>query len=101
MAEQSAPPLQPVHRFSPGRVALLLLSVLLFLGAAALGLLSLGLLSALAANGPLWLRSLGAVARTLIETLGLSGWSGVTQAFTMMLLTSLLAALAAYVKPRP
>ncbi len=82
------------------RVLLLLLSVLLFLTAAALGLLALGLFSSLASNGPLWLRSLGVLGAGAVQGAGLGGLSGVVQAFTLVLLTSLTAGLAAFVKPR-
>ena len=82
------------------RVLLLLLSVLLFLTAAALGLLALGLFSSLAANGPLWLRSLCVLGAGAVQGAGLGRLSGVAQAFTLVLLTSLTAGLAAFVKPR-
>lgn len=51
---------------------LLLLSVLLFLTAAALGLLALGLFSSLASNGPLWLRSLGVLGAGAVQG---PGWA--------------------------
>lgn len=97
----SVPPASHLTRApSWQRVLLLLLSVLLFLGAAALALLTLGLFSSLAANGPLWLQSLGVIAAGATQALGLGGLSGVAQAFTLVGLTSLTAALAAYLKPR-
>ncbi len=97
----SVPSVPPVARApSWQRVLLLLLCALLLLATVTLGLLSLGLFSSLSSNGPLWLRSLGVVATTLTSSAGLGGLSGIAQAFTLMLLTSLVAALAAFVKPR-
>lgn len=77
-----------------------LLCALLFGLALALALLSLGTLASLAGTGPLWLRSLGGLEGALAEQLGLEGLGGVGQALSLMVLTSLCAALAAFVKPR-
>ncbi len=98
----SAPATPPTARaVSWPRVALTLLCALLLLAAVTLGILTLGLFSSLASNGPLWLRSLGAVASTLAGGAGLGGLSGLHLAFLLMALTSVVAGLAAFVKPRP
>ncbi|WP_221090424.1 hypothetical protein [Deinococcus aquaedulcis] len=76
------------------------LCLLLFALTGVLGLLTLGLLGSISGGGPLWLRSLGALVRPLAEGLGVAHWSGVAQALSLMVLTSLVAAAAAYVKPR-
>ncbi|GGK88694.1 hypothetical protein [Deinococcus radiotolerans] len=99
MSAPATPP--PARSVSWTRVALTLLCALLLLLAVVLGSLTLGLFSSLASNGPLWLRSLGAVASTLAGAAGLGGLSGLTLAFILMALTSGLAGLAAFVKPRP
>ncbi|MBX8466938.1 hypothetical protein IHN32_12110 [Deinococcus sp. 14RED07] len=77
-----------------------LLSTLLFGLTLLLALLALGTFASLAGTGPLWLRSLGGLESALAEQLGLEGLSGVGQALSLMILTSLCAALAAFVKPR-
>lgn len=99
----SVPPVSPAsaRALSWSRVLLTLLCVLLLLAAAALGLLALGLFSSLSSNGPLWLRSLGVVASTVTAAVGLGGLSGLGQAFALMVVTSAVSGLAAFVKPRP
>lgn len=77
-----------------------LLCALLFGLTLALALLSLGTFASLAGTGPLWLRSLGGLEGALAEQLRLEGLGGVGQALSLMVLTSLCAALAAFVKPR-
>ncbi|GGR83520.1 hypothetical protein [Deinococcus sedimenti] len=98
----SAPPPPTAPRsVSWARVARLFLSVLLLLTAGALALLALGLFASLASNGPLWLQSVGVVAATLTGAAGLGSLSGLHQALLMMVLTSVVAGGAAYLKPRP
>ncbi|GAA0520171.1 hypothetical protein [Deinococcus depolymerans] len=77
-----------------------LLSLLLFAVTLGLALLSLGTFASLAGSGPLWLRSLGGLESTLAGVTGLRSLSGVGQALSLMVLTSLCAALATFLKPR-
>ncbi|PNY82255.1 hypothetical protein [Deinococcus koreensis] len=65
-----------------------------------LGLLTLGAFASLSAGAPLALRSVGTLSATLGQSLGLEGLSPLSRALALTLLTSVVAALAAYIKPR-
>lgn len=79
-----------------GWLAVILL-VLLGLG---LGLLTLGAFASLNVGAPLGLRSLGTLTLTVSQSLGLDGLAPLNRALALTLLTSLVMALAAYIKPR-
>lgn len=66
-----------------------------------LGLLTLGAFASLSAGAPLLLRSVGTLTLTVSEGLGLDTLSPLNRALALTALTSLVAALAAYIKPRP
>ncbi|GGR44271.1 hypothetical protein GCM10008959_01540 [Deinococcus seoulensis] len=76
------------------------LSLALFGVTLALALLSLGTFASLAGTGPLWLRSIGSLESTLSGALNVTGLGSIQQALALMLLTSVCAGLAAYLKPR-
>lgn len=76
-----------------GVVALSLLTL-------ALALLTLGSFASLNPNAPLWLRTVGGVATLLSGQVGAGQVPGFTRAVALTLLTSLLAGLAAFLKPR-
>ncbi|GAA5436218.1 hypothetical protein ACMT4L_05135 [Deinococcus sp. A31D244] len=76
------------------------LSLALFGVTLVLALLSLGTFASLAGTGPLWLRSIGSLESTLSGALNVTGLGSIQQAMTLMLLTSVCAGLAAYLKPR-
>ena len=79
-----------------GWLAVILLMVLVL----ALGLLTLGAFASLNSGAPLALRSLGTLLLTVSQSLGLDGLAPLNRALALTLLTSLVAALAAYIKPR-
>lgn len=70
--------------------------------ALALGLaaLTLGAFASLGAAAPLWLRSVGSLEHALSGQLGLSGLTNFARAVGLAVLTSALAGLATYLKPR-
>ena len=74
--------------------------VLLFLVTLALAVFTLGSFANLNPNAPLWLRSVGTLETLLTGQAGLGRTAGFLRALGLTLLTSLLAALTAYVKPR-
>lgn len=76
------------------------LVVVLALAALALAALTLGVFATLNPGAPLWLRSLGSVEGVLSAQVGLEGIGTYSRAVGLTLLTSLLAGLAAYLKPR-
>lgn len=76
-----------------GVVALSLLTL-------ALALLTLGSFASLNPNAPLWLRTVGGVEMLLSGQVGAGHLPGFTRAVALTLLTSLLAGLAAWLKPR-
>ncbi|MEF2280011.1 hypothetical protein V3W47_17090 [Deinococcus sp. YIM 134068] len=73
---------------------------MLVLMVAALAALTLGVFASLNPNAPLWLRSVGSLETVLSGQVGLGGVATFTRALGLMALTSLLAGLAAYCKPR-
>lgn len=77
-----------------------LLTALLIVLALGLGVLTLGAFAALGSAAPLWLRSVGSLEHALSAQLGLSGVTHFARAAGLAVLSSALAALAAYVKPR-
>lgn len=76
------------------------LSLALFGVTLVLALLALGTFASLAGTGPLWLRSIGTLESTLSGALNVTGLGSIQQAMTLMLLASVCAGLAAYLKPR-
>ncbi|BDP41460.1 hypothetical protein DAETH_14290 [Deinococcus aetherius] len=76
------------------------LVLLLLLAVVALAALTLGVFATLNPNAPLWLRSLGSLEGVLSAQAGLGEWGGFDRAVALTVLTSLLAGLAAYLKPR-
>ncbi|EYB67624.1 hypothetical protein DEIPH_ctg033orf0031 [Deinococcus phoenicis] len=74
--------------------------VLLTLLTLALAALTLGSFASLNPNAPLWLRSVGSVETILSRQAGAGGISSFGQAVGLTLLTSLLAGLTAFLKPR-
>ncbi|MEW6420562.1 MAG: hypothetical protein AB1511_02380 [Deinococcota bacterium] len=76
-----------------GVVALALLTL-------ALALLTLGSFANLNPGAPLWLRTAGGVETLLSRQAGAGHLPGFTRAIALTLLTSLLAGLAAFLKPR-
>ncbi|GAA5512116.1 hypothetical protein Dcar01_00830 [Deinococcus carri] len=74
--------------------------VLLGLLTLALALLTLGSFASLNPNAPLWLRTVGSVETLLGARAGVGGPSSFGQAIALTLLTSLLAGLVAFLKPR-
>ncbi|MFC4639314.1 hypothetical protein [Deinococcus hohokamensis] len=84
------------------RALLWVLMVLLLLAGLALAVLTMGAFAALVPNGgtSLWLRSLGGVEEALSAQVGLSALPAFTRATLLTLVTGLVFALSAYVKPR-
>ncbi|WP_102126577.1 hypothetical protein [Deinococcus planocerae] len=76
------------------------LVVVLALAALALAALTLGTFATLNPGAPLWLRSLGSVEGVLSAQAGLGEFGSFQRALGLMVLASLLAGLAAYLKPR-
>jgi hypothetical protein len=74
--------------------------VLLALVTLGLAALTLGSFASLNPNAPLWLRSVGSVEALLSAGVGAGGVPGFTRAIVLTLLTSGLAGLAAFLKPR-
>lgn len=74
--------------------------VLLTLVTLGLAALTLGSYASLNPNSPLWLRSVGGVEALLSAGLGAGRVPGFTRAVVLTVLTSVLAGLAAYFKPR-
>lgn len=74
--------------------------VLLTLVTLALATLTLGSFASLNPNAPLWLRSVGSVELLLSTGMGAGGVPGFTRAVALTFLTSVLAGLVAFLKPR-
>ncbi|WP_231557276.1 hypothetical protein [Deinococcus sp. YIM 77859] len=66
----------------------------------ALALLTLGSFAALNPSAPLWLRTVGGLETALSAQVGVGHLPGFTRAVALTLLTSLLAGLCAFLKPR-
>lgn len=77
-----------------------ILTVVLIACALGLALLTLGAFASLGASAPLWLRSLGSLEHATSAQLGLSSLTNFARAVGLAVLTSALAGLAAYIKPR-
>ncbi|GGL66933.1 hypothetical protein GCM10010840_01100 [Deinococcus aerolatus] len=82
------------------RALMWLMTVVLMVLAVALAVLTLGAFASLGSTAPLWLRSVGSLEHAVSGQLGLSGITHFARAVGLAVLTSALAALAAYVKPR-
>lgn len=84
------------------RALLWVLTVVLFLTGLALAVLTIGTFASLVPNGgtSLWLRSLGGVETLLSARLNLDSLPGFTRATLMVIVTGLVFALSAYIKPR-
>ncbi|CAM3983961.1 hypothetical protein [Deinococcus frigens] len=80
-------------------VAWLLTAVLIAL-ALGLAVLTLGAFASLGSGAPLWLRSVGSLEHALSGQFGLGTLTHFARAVGLAVLTSALAGLAAYVKPR-
>lgn len=65
-----------------------------------LAVLTLGSYAGLNPNAPLWLRSVGMLEALLLGSWGSGGGRGFSGAVTLTLLTSLLAGVTVYFKPR-
>lgn len=65
-----------------------------------LAVLTLGSFAGLNPNAPLWLRSVGTLETLLLGQWGLKAGRGFGSAVGLTLLTSLLAAVTVYLKPR-
>ncbi|GMA16480.1 hypothetical protein E5F05_14010 [Deinococcus metallilatus] len=74
--------------------------ILLALLTLALAVLTLGSFASLNPNAPLWLRTLGGVETLLSRQAGAGQVPGFARAALLTLLTSLLAGLVAFLKPR-
>ncbi|WP_103129929.1 hypothetical protein [Deinococcus aerius] len=77
-----------------------LLVVGLALVTLALAALTLGSFASLNPNAPLWLRSVGSVELLLSAQVGAAGLPAFTRAVALTVLTSVLAGLVAFLKPR-
>ncbi|MDB5045188.1 MAG: hypothetical protein JWQ08_1238 [Deinococcus sp.] len=82
------------------RIVAWILSLLLVVFALALAALTLGAFAALSAGAPLWLRSVGSLESAMSSGLGWAEVPQFTRALTLAVLTSAVAALGAYIKPR-
>ncbi|ACO45949.1 hypothetical protein DEDE109153_02650 [Deinococcus deserti] len=84
------------------RALLWVLTVVLFLTGMALAVLTIGTFASLVPNGgtSLWLRSLGGIETLLSARLNLDSLPGFTRATLMVIVTGLIFALSAYIKPR-
>lgn len=84
------------------RALLWVLTVVLFLTGMALAVLTIGTFASLVPNGgtSLWLRSLGGIETLLSARLNLDSLPGFTRATLMVIVTGLVFALSAYIKPR-
>lgn len=83
-----------------GRAVAWVALVVLALLAVGVGALALGTFATLVQTSPLALRSVGTLAQGLAGELGLGAVPGLWLAVGLAVLASLLAALAAYIKPR-
>ena len=77
-----------------------LLTVVLFAFALGLAVLTLGAFASLGSAAPLWLRSVGSLEHAMSSQLGLSSLTNFARALGLAVLTSAVAGLAAYLKPR-
>lgn len=77
-----------------------ILTLLLLLFGVGLAALTLGAFAGLSAGAPLWLRSVGSVESAMSAGLGWADVPGFTRALALALVTSAVAALGAYIKPR-
>ncbi|UQN05921.1 hypothetical protein [Deinococcus sp. QL22] len=82
------------------RVVAWILTLLLVLFGLGLAALTLGAFAALSAGAPLWLRSVGSLESAMSAGLGWADIPGFTRALVLAVLTSAVAALGAYIKPR-
>lgn len=82
------------------RVLAWLLTAVLIALTLGLGALTLGAFASLGAGAPLWLRSVGSLEHALSAQLGLGGLTNFARSLALAVLTSALAGLTAYVKPR-
>lgn len=82
------------------RVAAWLAAAVLALMVVVLALVTLGAYAALTTGAPLWLRSFGSVETAVYDQLGLGGLPGFTRATILAVVTSVLAGVVAYLKPR-
>lgn len=84
------------------RALLWVLTVVLFLTGMVLAVLTIGTFASLVPNGgtSLWLRSLGGIETLLSARLNLDSLPGFTRATLMVIVTGLIFALSAYIKPR-
>lgn len=84
------------------RALLWVLTIVLFLTGMALAVLTMGTFASLVPNGStsLWLRSLGGLETLLSARLNLDSLPGFSRATLMTVLTGLVFALSAYLKPR-
>ncbi|GGK32974.1 hypothetical protein GCM10008955_28740 [Deinococcus malanensis] len=84
------------------RALLWVLTALLFVTGLVLAVLTMGTFASLVPNGgtSLWLRSLGGIESLLSARLHLDSLPGFTRATLMTILTGLVFALSAFVKPR-
>lgn len=77
-----------------------LLTVMLIVFALGLAVLTLGAFASLGSGAPLWLRSVGSLEHVMSAQLGLGDLTNFARALGLAVLTSALAGLAAYLKPR-
>lgn len=77
-----------------------LVAITLMVLVVVLALLTLGSFASLGSSAPLWLRSLGSVEAAIYAQVGLGHLPGFTRAIVLTMITSVLAGLSAYVKPR-
>ncbi len=77
-----------------------LLTVVLIAFVLGLTALTLGAFASLGSGAPLWLRSVGSLEHAISGQLGLGSLTNFARALGLAVLTSALAGLAAYIKPR-
>jgi hypothetical protein len=82
------------------RVVAWILTLSLLVFGVGLAGLTLGAFAALSAGAPLWLRSVGTLESAMSAGLGWADVPGFTRALALAVLTSAVAALGAYIKPR-
>ena len=84
------------------RALLWVLTIVLFAAGLAMAVLTMGTFASLVPNGgtSLWLRSLGGIESLLSARLNMDSLPGFTRATLMAILTGLIFALSAYLKPR-
>lgn len=82
------------------RFAAWIVFLLLLILVVVFALITLGAFASLSTGAPLWLRSFGSLEGAMYGQVGLGHLPGFTRALALTVLTSVLAGLAAYVKPR-